>query len=254
MLKVMPADDHPFDALTRQYELEDSSRSPLIAKSLDALSRLPLPWPLDKAIAKLKDHLAADFSDRAKVMLETCVDEIRKHDDTIREFRQVLSEEELQRRQGIAKELLLDGIRRASNTRDIERVKRIGVILANGMTDPHCSDADEIEEMMRIAMELTDTDIKYLRELFRIEGDRVRLQERMTRHDAFTAWPQGFWGTRLSSELDSVFSKLEGFGLVSRIAPPNNLNITADFQNRYVLLSKGVRFADFIQKKAMTGA
>ena len=31
-----------------------------------------------------------------------------------------------------------------------------------------------------------------------------------------------------------------------RLAPPNNQNIMADFQNRYVLLEKGLRFIDSI--------
>ncbi len=59
-------------------------------------------------------------------------------------------------------------------------------------------------------------------------------------------------GTRVLPELDSVFSKLESYGLASRIAPPNNQNIMADYQNRYVLLPKGARFVDLI--KSRTGA
>jgi len=51
-------------------------------------------------------------------------------------------------------------------------------------------------------------------------------------------------------ELDSVFSKLESYGLVTRIAPPNNQNILADYQNRYALLSKGGRFVALIRSRA----
>ena len=36
----------------------------------------------------------------------------------------------------------------------------------------------------------------------------------------------------------------------SRLAPPNNLNILADFQNRYVLLKKGLRFVTLIREAA----
>lgn len=50
--------------------------------------------------------------------------------------------------------------------------------------------------------------------------------------------------------LDSVFSKLESYGLVARIPPPNNLNITADFQNRYARLSKGLRFVELARSSA----
>jgi hypothetical protein len=51
-----------------------------------------------------------------------------------------------------------------------------------------------------------------------------------------------------------VFSKLESYGLVARIPPPNNLNISADFQNRYVLLKKGARFATLIREAATSEA
>jgi hypothetical protein len=56
----MPADDHPFDALNRHYELEDSSISPVTKVVVDIASSIPLPPPFDKVLAWVKDHLAAD--------------------------------------------------------------------------------------------------------------------------------------------------------------------------------------------------
>ena len=246
----MPADDHPLDALKRQFELEDSSRSPITKTALDILSRLPLIWPFDTALAMLKDHFAADSLDRLEVMLQTCINEVKKHAHEIHNLKQTLSPEESQRRTDVAKDLLVDATRKAFNTRAIERVKRIGLILANGTIEPKPTDGDEIEEMMRVAMELGDNDIRYLGELVHIEGEQVASQGRVTRYSAHTMWEKGFWGTRVESELDSVFSKLESYGLVARIPPPNNLNIMDDFQNRYVLLKKGLRFVNLIQERA----
>ena len=147
-------------------------------------------------------------------------------------------------------DLVLDAVRKAANTRAVERVKRIGLILANGTIEPTLTDGDEIEEMMRVAMELGDGDVRYLSELVRIEGEQVMNLGRLTRYAAYTMWEQGFWGASVDSEIDSTFSKLESYGLVARIPPPNNLNITADFQNRYVLLRKGLRFAELVKQKA----
>jgi hypothetical protein len=56
--------------------------------------------------------------------------------------------------------------------------------------------------------------------------------------------------SRVIPELDSVFNKLESYGLVTRIHPPNNINIMADYQSRYVLLPKGVRFVALIGSRA----
>jgi hypothetical protein len=246
----MPSDDHPFDALKRQDELEDSSTSPITKIVLEIASRLPLGWPFDQVIAKLKDHLAADSVDRVKIAVGTCMDEIRKHEEEIQNLKRTLSREEFQARADVANDLLVDAARKASNTRSIERVKRIGLILANGAIGPKPTDADEIEEMMRVAMELGDNDVRYLSELVRIEGEQVGREGRVSRHSAHTRWEQGFWGKSLESEIDSVFSKLESYGLVARIPPPNNLNITADFQNRYVLLKKGLRFVELVKQRA----
>jgi hypothetical protein len=245
---AMPADDHPFDALKRYFELEDSSTSPVTKTAVNVFSRLPLMWPFDKAIAMLKDHLGADSLDRIRIMLETCMNEVRKHENDIRKLFETLSAQESQQRTDAANELLVDATRKAINTRAIDRVKRIGLILANGTIEAKPTDGDEIEEMMRVAMELSDNDVRYLRELVRIEGGQVAGQGRVTRHSAHTLWEQGFWGTHLDGELDSVFSKLESYGLVARIPPPNNLNIMADFQNRYVLLKKGLRFVTLVKR------
>ena len=87
-----------------------------------------------------------------------------------------------------------------------------------------------------------------MQQLLRIEGPALQLQDHIARYDAHTRWEQGYWGTRIIPEIDSVFSKLESYGLVSRIPPPKNLNIMADFQNRYVLLKKWVRFAALIHE------
>jgi len=238
----MPIDDLPPDALKRHFELEDSSRSPVAKTVLDLASRFLLKWPFDKGVDWLKERFAADSRDRLNLLAESMMGVLRGHDKDIKDFKQ----------RNIALDLLEDAIRKAFNTRAHERVKRIGLILANGMIEPQPRDGDEIEEMMRVAMELSDDDVRHLAELVQIEGEIVARDGRISRYSAHEKWGQGFWGTRVHADLDSVFSKLESYGLVSRLAPPNNLNITADFQNRYALVKKGLRFVQLIREKAST--
>jgi hypothetical protein len=247
----MPADDHPCDALEQQFKLEDVSVSPVTRALLDFASSIPLPWPLDKAIEKLKQHLVADSQERYRLMLETCMNVGRKNDNELQQLRQSMSAEESQARIDVSRELLLDAARKAESTRAKERIKRIGLILGNAIIESKPTDADEVEEMMRVATELSDRDIVFLRELIRIEGHILQTRDHIERPSAHVMWEQGFWRTRVDPEIDSVFSKLESYGLVARIAPPNNLNIHADFQNRYVLLKKGLRFADLIHEAAV---
>jgi hypothetical protein len=246
----MPADDQPLDALERQFQLEDLASSPVTKAVVSLISRMPLGWPFDKMAEGLKGHLAEGSLERIRLMLETCMNEVRKHENEIRQLRDAESAKESQAREEVIRELFLDGARKAESTRSKERVKRIGLILANSFMESKPTDADEVEEMMRVAMELSDRDVEFLRDLVRIEGSVFQSHDHITRYEAHGRWEQGFWGTRINPEIDSVFSKLESYGLVVRIAPPNNLNITADFQSRYMLLMKGARFVTLVRQEA----
>jgi hypothetical protein len=230
--------------------MEDLSVSPVTKKVLSLVSQLPRIWPFNRIAEVLKNHLAGDSLERIRLMLQTCAAEIARHEVDLEHIRKTLSEQESQAREEVSRDLILDAARKSENTRAKERVKRIGLILANAIVEPKPTDADEVEEMMRVAGELSDGEIECLRELVRIEGGAVQAQGRISRHEAYSRWEQGSWGTRVVPELDSVFSKLEGYGLVSRIPPPNNLNIMADYQNRYALLPKGARFVTLIKSLA----
>jgi hypothetical protein len=251
----MPIDDHPIDVLKERLQTEAAFVSPVTAvaaKLLNVAALLPLRWPMDKVIDRIRECLGQQSADRVELLLQVCADGVRKHDDEINQLREALSPEAEEKRAEAMEDLLLDGARKAETTRDRERVKRIGLILANATVETHAPDADEIEEMMRVAMDLSDADVEHLRELIRIEGHLLRAQDRIPRPSALGMWEKGSWGSKRSSDLDSIFSKLESYGLVSRLAPPNNLNAFADFQNKYVLLREGLRFSELIQEAAKT--
>jgi hypothetical protein len=241
-------DDNPVEVFRRQVDAEDSSAIPFASLILTALQASPLPYPFDKMVDWLKEGIGTGAAHRIQLMLEVFGDEIVRQDKLLRTLASRLNEEQSKRRAQVASELLIDASRRAAVTRSVERVKRIGLILANGMV-PEEVDADETEEMMRIAMELSDRDVSCLRDLVNLEGATLQIAKRIERYDAHNAWERGPWGTTPVGELDSTFSKLESYGLVSRLAPPNNLNVMADFQNRYVLLQKGMRFVNSISGK-----
>jgi hypothetical protein len=244
--------DDPLDALQKQLELEESSSSSIGKILIEALEASPKGLFIDAIIRALAEAGRADDRHKTKVLIDTLVGEVRRLGSEVDKLRSKLSPMEFNARTEAASRLLLDAFRKAMVTRAVERVKRIATILANGIVDPRSLDEDEIEEMMRVATELTDQDVDYLRELVLIEGNIVRLRGRIERYQAHMQWEQGPWGTKVEGQIDSVFSKLESCGLVSRIPPPNNLNIGADFQNRYVLLSKGLRFTELIQQEAAT--
>lgn len=244
----MPIDDHPFDAVARQLALERTSASPVSQAICKIASGLKLPWPFDKAVEILKERASEDSVEKMKLMLEICMDQVRRLEAI--SGKQPPPVPMQSERAEIAKDLLIDAARKAETTRARDRAKRIGLILANAIADSELIDADETEEMMRVAVDLTDREINYLKELIRIEGGLLEAKDHIPRYDGYMKWEQGSWGGTINPEIDSVFSKLESYGLVARIAPPNNQNIMADSQNRYLLLKKGKRFAELARETA----
>ena len=246
----MAIDDNPIEALRKQFELEDVSKSPVsrgLAKATAELIKFgKMPGPLEFVIQKIADIIGDDGNERIKIMLQTVADEVIKHDKEIRQIHERQNAEQNRARSEQEARLVVDGARRASVTRSIERVKRIGIILAQAIADPRPPDEDEIEEMMRIAMELTEVDVKYLRNLANIQGKFVRGRTHIERYTAYTEWERGPWGTNVNAEVDSVFHKLESYGLVAALAANNTFNITADIQTRFALLPKGLRLTDLI--------
>jgi hypothetical protein len=248
----MAIDDSPIEVLRKQFELEDSSKSPVteivlkVAAQLAKITRIPSP--LQSILQKIHDKIRADGADRIAIMLQTVADVVIEQGQTIDEIRKSQSEEQKKTRDEQAAELIVDGARRAAATRSISRVQRIGVILARVVISPAPIDSDETEEMMRVAAELADEDISYLVNLVRIQGRFLQSKSHVDRYSAYQSWSSGPWGDRVDPKIDSVFHKLESYGLVSAIAPNNTLNVMADIQTRFALLPKGLRFTELTNR------
>lgn len=199
------------------------------------------------AVASFSDALSAEAADtsaeNSRYLLSIVIDEVKRLSDASDRLSQ--EHQEFLDRDWI--QLLIDADLKARATRARERVERIARILSHSAHDGPSTPADDVEEMMRIAMQLSDRDVVFLRKLADSHGKMLENQNRIPRYAAWTNWP---WGDRLDAELESVFSKLESFGLVSRLAPPNNLNLCADIQGRFALLKKGVQFLTYVQEAA----
>jgi hypothetical protein len=250
----MAIDDNPIEVLRKQFELEDLSKSPVsevvIKVTAELAKLLPLPVSLQLVIQKVNDKIRTDGVERIAIMLKTVADEVLKHDRDIDKLRVSQSAEQEKARNEQEARLVVDGARRASTTRSMARVQRIGIILARTINAPAPPDEDEIEEMMRIATELTDVDVTYLRELVSLQARYLEGRSHVERYTAYQSWESGPWGNRVDPTLDSVFHKLESYGLVSAIAPNNTFDIMADIQTRFALLPKGRRFAELIGNRS----
>lgn len=243
-------DDNPIRRLQHQFEMEDLATSPVTEAVAKMAEELPLPEVLKKGADFLSGHLNKQVEERRNLLLQTIAEETVKYGAELDRLKESLAEQSERTRPEVMAELLMDATRKAQNTRAKGRVQRIGLILFNAIAEPTAADADEVEEMMRVATEVSDREIYFLKELVKIQGNLLVGRHHIPRYDAHTAWLNGFWGDRVVPEVDSVFQKLESYGLVTRIAPPNNQNVLADIQNRYALLPKGLLFVNLIKSRA----
>jgi len=114
--------------------------------------------------------------------------------------------------------LVLDALRRAESTRAKDRITRLAQVIAHAADVGPRDGADAIEEMLSLAVELSELDVIILRAAsseFAIE--RASHQQEAIRAVARRAWERMLAGVKMpisQDELVSVGAKLEGFGLV----------------------------------------
>jgi hypothetical protein len=242
-------DDNRIDRLRHQYEMEDLSKSPV--GEIVARIVCMLPGASKVGADLLVKHLDSQNQVRRELLLQVVADETVKNAAELDRLYQTIDEHLKRTKMEVIIDLTLDAVRKAQETRAKDRVERIALILFNGaMIEPTVPDADELEEMMRIAMNLTDNDVRHLKALVHIQRNLLQGHDHISRYDAHESYRNGPWADKIIPETDSIFLKLESYGLVSRIAPSNNQNVMADIQNRYALLPKGLRFVNLIKSRA----
>ena len=148
--------------------------------------------------------------------------------------------------------LLLDALRRAEEVRSKARIAHLARILWHAAEAGPGDGADHVEEMMRVAMELTDRDVALLREMARTHPNRhSRNENRYPKGSAISVWDRQNWNERGYSEqeVESICCKLQSFGLVSSLdlGNRNNRGPASSQQTGYEILQKGLDFVAYIR-------
>ncbi|MGD0304669.1 MAG: hypothetical protein ABSC71_07560, partial [Candidatus Acidiferrales bacterium] len=175
--------DDPISAVEKQLELETLSSDPILAKIAELAATLPLPPPIGQAARKILGRLAADRIEKIELTLAVIKDELRRHQ---RELLNLAADTD---RTAEWFALVQDGLKKAEETRAKSRVTRIGRILAKSLTATPRPSADDVEEMMRCATQLSDREVELLGELVSFEGEVVKQMGRIARYDAWQRWP-----------------------------------------------------------------
>jgi len=259
--------DDPLDAAEGQIRAEERTDSvlakyaPDLADVAEAIPTELFPHGLSGAASVLKSVAAAlgcrvrkQEEDRRRYMADTLRDELRR----VRGKLEQLDDEYRRFVQGEFWDLVLDGLQKAERTRSRSRITRIARILANSTVDRPLKTGDQTEEIMRVAMDLDDDDVRVLSELVR--GQRDRLQTGTGRVDQESA--NNYWRSGIAEQLaDGVApaarlgmsegdiqghcSKLQAYGLIVQI-PRNDFKIPLGVVP-YAVLRKAVEFVDAIR-------
>lgn len=233
--------DDPVEAAEGILAAEERERSPIRGP----LSRMAefLPGRVAKALATcLKDNLEQKHGYMLQVIKQEMA-HLRTRVDTL-----IAGSEEHRR---FAEEewppLALDAFRKAEQTRSKDRIGRIGAILSHSLVKSPPMPADDVEDMMRVAMELSDREVLLLAEIDRLQGPAVTGDGRSTQLSK-TTWAEARL-QELGMTVEDVFSigpKLQGFGLIRE---------TEEFRRSvsvkpwpYALLPKGRRFLELAQR------
>jgi hypothetical protein len=261
----MPSDD-PIAALRALDASDERQASPLSGLTRDFLKIVKL-WAKvcvpPAAVAVEGVEAAAEWLSRWRQtnrneLIEVMADELQRHEARIK-WLVASSAKHSQFMQEEMPGLILDALRRAEQVRDKERIARLARILVHAAeVGPH-DGADCAEEMMRVAMDLTERDLIVLREMKNRHPLKVTgpfPEQRYLPLNAAIGFRETDWrqlGFSLH-ELESICCKLQSFGLVVRMDDElKRHGPNGDPQrNAYELLRKGWDFVEYIRGAAET--
>lgn len=249
----MPVDD-PISALQTLNESDARQRSPIAARAKAFIDIIKLFLSPGDALTPGAMSAAVSWWERRSLenldeLVAVLASELQHRGTQI----QTLIDSDQSHREFVERELpglIWDALRRSQEIRAKDRLRRLATILAHAAGAGRECLADFTEEMFRIAMELDERDVLVLKEVVRCQAARIQQHTgRVRPFDAYSVFPMitsalsahGF----VEGEVDSICSKLESFGLVSRTE--RNVSLIADNPTPYALLKKGVDFLEYIK-------
>jgi hypothetical protein len=233
--------DDPLAALDAQIEAEERSQGEIEKYVREIVGLLPC-WS-GKALGW---SVQRDRSAKQRLVIDTIKTEVRRHEEQIRALlshspsaRDFLQSEWLP--------LVVDGVKKAEQTRSEERVRTIGMILSHVLLYDPPPPGDYVEEMLRVATLLDNTDADVLRQIVARQGPLLGTAGALDENGANEAWhdrPPHIAGLS-DAMITSICAKLESLGLVRAVKPRETWYSLKTVGTPFTLLEKGRDFATF---------
>jgi hypothetical protein len=186
----MPADD-PLSSIQYLNEREERSRSPLWQYAKDAIALIGAVVPAaGMFLGAIENSLDRREAANRAELISTLVDEVQRHAKALASFL-AANEANAHFLRDEFPGLVVEAVRRAETVRSTERIHRFASILRHSLELGPTDGADYVEEMLRIAVELSDADVRML-DAAQTEYARQRESNRYNRVVAGPKWRDGF--------------------------------------------------------------
>jgi len=235
--------DDELSAIKSLNDSEERNRSPVANYAKDAIAAIGVVVPpLGAALGVIANALDRREASNREELVSALLKKVREHSGILARLT-AQSEEHARFSKEEFPGLVVEGLRRAESVRSIKRIQRFAAVLASSLQVGPRDGADFVEEMLRIANELSDVDVKVLS----LASEAFSKQREMGTQEADTVLAARAWTTMTTGitgdELASVGEKLQSFGLVTRIQ-----GHTGDF-NSYRPLERGWRFIEYVRDR-----
>jgi hypothetical protein len=237
--------DDPLDAVKKLREADERERNPVTQRLARLASEL-IP-----GAGSILDFIDTHREENCDLLIQTLEDLLRgllarfdKLDARHREFLQ-----------NDFSSLLMDGLKKAETLRSKERVERVARILASAANEGPSLPPDDTEEMMRVAVELSDLEVKVLGVLVASQANTGKLKNMPKSSEVTLGWDPDPIPELDRATLFSACAKLQSFGLVAAVAPVRSSSTNIGLREIsteypiFAVLKKGfdfVRYADSI--------
>lgn len=244
--------DSPLEQAEAMVSTDDRRKAPgALASAAQNLSDLltkagPAGEVASAVLSKVLEYGKRQDEENQKYVFSVVVEELKYALKQVGE----LKDEQQRFMNSEGPRLLTEAAKRASETRDHERLRRLAVIFVHGVQNASAVAVPEAEEFMRLAVLLSETDVLVLREFVKHQAGLENTSKQSGRSLLDTAnqvWRNSkpaVEGLR-EGDLQSSCSRLQAFGLLVRIERVQSA-LSPD-EIPYALLGLGERFAEYIR-------
>ncbi len=236
--------DDEIDAARKQIEYDQGSPAPKVVvgvlEGLVAVGVTPL-----KPAAFLMKKVFEQREDNTAYLLEATISKLRRLEEQFKE----LSEDHKRFVEEQFPRLLIEAVDKAERTGSKVRIDRLSLIIVHAVVQGPSADIEEVDEMLRITVDLSDEDIDVLAKIYLAQGDELRRTGFLPEQNlANSTWRdlQSRYPLFKTSKIHSICAKLQSLGMVAQV---ERIVTTLDLTSTpYAILEKGANYLHAIDR------